>query len=76
MIGSRGKDLWELESRAAGLPESLHAALHGAYSVTQSWPKQGAPAHSWPAVPGQWSESKPDSSAHRIYQDLGNINVI
>lgn len=54
VIGSWWKDFWELESRAARLPESLHAALHAAHDASQTWPEQGAPAHSWPAVPGQW----------------------
>lgn len=30
VMGSWWKDFWELEPRAAGLPEFLHAALHAA----------------------------------------------
>lgn len=55
VIGSWWKDSWELEPRAAGLPEFLHAALHAANNAAESWPKQGAATHSRPAVSGQWS---------------------
>lgn len=45
------KDIWEPEPCAARLSECLCTA----HDAAQTWPEQGAPTHSRPAVPGQWS---------------------
>lgn len=56
VIGRWWKAFRKLKPCAARLPESLHAALLAAHDAAQTWPEQSAPAHSWPAVPGQWAE--------------------